>query len=51
MIDFVKNAIEDGKILTRKQIQDQAKNYSNDHNFKASKGWFERFAMRNKFLF
>lgn len=36
--------------LTRKQIQENAKLWAEDRNFKASKGWFERFAKRNSEL-
>jgi transposase-like protein len=36
--------------LTRKEIQNQAITFSSDPNFKASKGWFERFVKRNKTL-
>lgn len=40
MIEFVKKSKVNGKILSRKNIQDQAKKYSDNENFKASKGWF-----------
>jgi hypothetical protein len=33
--------------LTKRMIQEQAKRWSNDKGFKASKGWLERFANRN----
>lgn len=34
--------------LTRKIIQKKAKELSKNDEFKASKGWFERFFKRNK---
>ena len=39
-----------GKRLTRKLIQKNAKKWSDNTKFKASKGWFERFIKRHKYL-
>ena len=38
-------------LFTRKQIQEKAKQLSQNKNFKASKGWFERFYHRNIEIF
>ena len=39
-----------GKKLTRKLIQKNAKKWSDNTKFKASKGWLERFVKRHKYL-
>ena len=39
-----------GKKLTRKLIQKNAKKWSDNTQFKASKGWLERFVKRHKYL-
>ena len=39
---------EKSGIISRKEVQKKAKLFSKDPNFKASKGWFERFYKRNK---
>lgn len=50
LIRWIKEQKERNVTLTRKQIQTNAKLWAEDGNFKASKGWFERFARRNSEL-
>jgi hypothetical protein len=40
MISFVKNMVKEKTNITRKLIQQRAREYSQDKTFKASKGWF-----------
>lgn len=48
LIEWIKEEqAEKNGALTRKQIQATARLWAEDSNFKASKGWFERFARRN----
>jgi len=39
-----------GHLLTKGMIQEKARQWSGDQNFKASKGWLERFVKRNIYL-
>ena len=39
-----------GHLLTKKLIQYKAKEWSKNEDFKASKGWLERFVKRNRHL-
>lgn len=52
LIDWISREIEKngGVRLTRRLIQKKAKDWSTDSSFKASKGWFQRFSNRNRFL-
>lgn len=50
VIHWIQEQNRKGVPLTRKNIQEKAKAESNNRYFKASKGWFERFAKRNQFL-
>ena len=47
----MKELVKKGEYLTRKKVQIKAKEFSEDKNFKASKGWFERFYTRNINIF
>ncbi len=49
--EFIIESISQKKTLTRKIIQQKAKEYSDSSSFKASKGWFERFYNRNISIF
>ena len=40
MIRFVRQMVKENKTITRKAIQQRAREFSRDKNFKASKGWF-----------
>jgi hypothetical protein len=51
VIEYVKELTKSGKVFSRRQIQDKAKELSTDPTFKASKGWFERFYSRNIEIF
>lgn len=48
LINWIENF--KGTILTRQQIRLKAVELAHDKKFKASKGWFERFANRNRTL-
>lgn len=49
LIDWIKTELAEARPkITRKDIQKKAIAFSSDSNFKASKGWFERFVKRNK---
>jgi hypothetical protein len=37
-----------GKYLTQSEIRNKAKMFSGDQEFKASKGWLEKYFRRNK---
>ena len=52
MIFWIKNELDKNrrKFLTKKRIQEKAKQLTTIDTFKASKGWFDRFAKRNKDL-
>lgn len=50
-IEYVKSVVEKGGNISRKEIQRKAKEFSNNSEFKASKGWFERFYNRNLKIF
>jgi hypothetical protein len=51
VIAYVKELIAEGAPFSRRQIQMMARRISDDPNFKASKGWFERFFNRNLEIF
>lgn len=49
--EWLKNQLDKGTVLTQKAIRDKAKKISCSNEFKASKGWLQKFFKRRPELF
>jgi hypothetical protein len=51
VIEYVKQLSESKLTFTSSDIRKKALEYSTDPDFRASKGWYERFRVRNWHIF
>lgn len=50
LTNWIKSKIKQDIYLTQTEIRNQARKFSGDINFKASKGWLEKYFRRNKMI-